>query len=137
MALTAPYTYQTIYLLKNCGNHEFMDIKKTEDKTETAKDLFLLAFKEAAKRLKEIKEEDGDYTWVNYKSTYAGHLLQGLPASLGIYPGGQSGNPGSRYYDNFIDDWAAGKYYSLNFLQTDEVTSAIIGTQTLTPVSHD
>jgi len=57
MALTAPYTYQTIYLLKNCGNHEFMDIKKTEDKTETAKDLFLLAFKEAAKRLKEIKEE--------------------------------------------------------------------------------
>lgn len=174
MALTTPYTYQTIYLLKNCGNHEFMDIKKTEDKTETAKDLFLLAFKEAAKRLQEIKEQDGDYSWANYKSTYAGHLLQGLPAfsrfnipiggdrnivnatsedhgpswrmivemtspptALGIYPGGQSGNPGSKYYDNFIDDWAAGEYHSLNFLQTNDATSAIIGTQTLTPASHD
>jgi penicillin amidase len=31
----------------------------------------------------------------------------------GIYPGGQSGNPGSKYYDNFINDWAAGKYNKL------------------------
>jgi penicillin amidase len=33
--------------------------------------------------------------------------------AYGVYPGGQSGNPGSKYYDNFIDDWAAGKYYTL------------------------
>jgi penicillin amidase len=33
--------------------------------------------------------------------------------AYGVYPGGQSGNPGSKYYDNFIDQWAAGKYYSL------------------------
>ncbi|MEP7143316.1 MAG: penicillin acylase family protein [Ferruginibacter sp.] len=33
--------------------------------------------------------------------------------AYGVYPGGQSGNPGSRFYDNFIDKWAAGKYYSL------------------------
>ncbi|MEJ7586427.1 MAG: penicillin acylase family protein [Ferruginibacter sp.] len=33
--------------------------------------------------------------------------------AYGIYPGGQSGNPGSRYYDDFIDKWAQGKYYSL------------------------
>ncbi len=25
--------------------------------------------------------------------------------AYGIYAGGQSGNPGSRYYDNFINDW--------------------------------
>ncbi|OQP57025.1 acyl-homoserine-lactone acylase [Niastella vici] len=31
----------------------------------------------------------------------------------GVYPGGQSGNPGSKYYDNFIDQWAAGKYNKL------------------------
>ncbi len=31
----------------------------------------------------------------------------------GVYPGGQSGNPGSRFYDNYIDTWAAGKYYTL------------------------
>ncbi len=37
-----------------------------------------------------------------------------------VYPGGQSGNPGSRYYDNFIDTWVAGKYYSLLFMQKEE-----------------
>ena len=31
----------------------------------------------------------------------------------GIYPGGQSGNPGSRFYDDFVSDWALGKYYQL------------------------
>ncbi|RYZ48130.1 MAG: penicillin acylase family protein, partial [Sphingobacteriales bacterium] len=34
-----------------------------------------------------------------------------------IYPGGQSGNPGSRYYDNFINDYAAGKYYEAFFME--------------------
>jgi len=33
----------------------------------------------------------------------------------GIYPGGQSGYPGSIYYDNFIQDWVEGKYYDLIF----------------------
>jgi penicillin amidase len=32
-----------------------------------------------------------------------------------VYPGGQSGNPGSKYYDTFIDTWAAGKYYRIIF----------------------
>jgi len=43
--------------------------------------------------------------------------------AYGIYVGGQSGNPGSRYYDNFIDDWAAGKYYRLSFMQPGEKDS--------------
>ena len=30
-----------------------------------------------------------------------------------IYPAGQSGNPGSKYYDDMISDWAAGKYYEV------------------------
>lgn len=33
--------------------------------------------------------------------------------AVGIYPGGQNGNPGSKYYDNFVDDWAAGRYHDL------------------------
>ena len=36
--------------------------------------------------------------------------------AYGMYPGGQSGNPGSPYYADFLQDWAAGKYYKLNFL---------------------
>lgn len=173
-ALARPYVYQTIYLLKNHGDHQFMDIVATTDKKETAKDLFLLSFKEAVVRLKEIEAEKGDYNWGNYKGTYAGHLLQALPAfsrfdipiggdrnivnatsedhgpswrmivemtsppaALGIYPGGQSGNPGSKYYDNFIDDWAAGEYHSLQFLQSNQPTDAIIGTQTLNPANDE
>ena len=33
--------------------------------------------------------------------------------AYGIYPGGQSGNPGSQFYDNFIDKWSIGEYYPL------------------------
>jgi len=36
--------------------------------------------------------------------------------AYGIYPGGQSGNPGSSYYDNMVDDWATGKYHRLQIL---------------------
>ena len=39
--------------------------------------------------------------------------------AYGIYPGGQSGNPGSKYYDNFIDYWVAGKYYPLLFVDSE------------------
>lgn len=39
--------------------------------------------------------------------------------AYGVYPGGQSGNPGSKFYDNFIDSWAAGKYFKLLFLSKD------------------
>jgi penicillin amidase len=44
------------------------------------------------------------------------HLTDEIEA-YGLYPGGQSGNPGSKYYDTFIDYWAAGKYYRLLFSQ--------------------
>jgi penicillin amidase len=40
--------------------------------------------------------------------------------AYGVYPGGQSGNPGSKYYDTFIDTWSSGKYYSLVFLKKDQ-----------------
>ena len=37
--------------------------------------------------------------------------------AYGVYPGGQSGNPGSKYYATFLDNWTTGKYYRLNFLK--------------------
>ncbi len=43
------------------------------------------------------------------------HLTDNIEA-YGVYPGGQSGNPGSKYYDTFVDSWAAGKYYPLLFV---------------------
>lgn len=59
--------------------------------------------------------------------------LTSPPTALGIYPGGQSGNPGSKYYDNFIDKWAAGDYFNALFMQDSNSTSGIIATQNLTP----
>lgn len=44
------------------------------------------------------------------------HLTDTIEA-YGLYPGGQSGNPGSKYYDTFIDYWASGKYYPLLFVK--------------------
>ncbi len=167
--LARPFAYQTIYLLKNNPDMEFIDIVETEKK-ETASDIFQLAFKEAAEDLSKWKEEHGDYRWGKYKATYLGHLLQGLPAfsrfnlpiggnsnivnatsknhgpswrmivemssppkAIGIYPGGQSGNPGSKHYDHFVDIWANGNYLELLFMQNDTDTDAIVNSQTLTP----
>lgn len=35
--------------------------------------------------------------------------------AYGVYPGGQSGNPGSKYYATFLDKWVKGEYYKLDF----------------------
>ena len=40
--------------------------------------------------------------------------------AYGVYPGGQSGNPGSKYYDNFVDTWVAGKYYAIWVMKPSE-----------------
>lgn len=65
----------------------------------------------------------GDADIVNANSSTHGaswrliaHLTpQGVEA-YGIYAGGQSGNPGSPYYGQFVDKWAAGEYYELLLL---------------------
>ena len=40
--------------------------------------------------------------------------------AYGVYPGGQSGNPGSRFYDDFVMDWALGKYFKLWVMKESE-----------------
>ncbi|MGI8581971.1 MAG: penicillin acylase family protein [Chitinophagaceae bacterium] len=48
--------------------------------------------------------------------------------AYGVYPGGQSGNPGSKYYDNFIDTWVAGNYYNIWVMkQTEESDKRVKG----------
>jgi len=41
--------------------------------------------------------------------------------AYGVYPGGQNGNPGSKYYDDFINSWANGKYYPLWVMKQNEM----------------
>lgn len=43
--------------------------------------------------------------------------------AYGVYPGGQSGNPGSPFYDNMLDHWVKGKYYKLLFMKDAEEKS--------------
>jgi penicillin amidase len=43
--------------------------------------------------------------------------------AYGVYPGGQSGNPGSPYYDNMLDAWATGQYFSLLFLKNADTAN--------------
>jgi penicillin G amidase len=43
--------------------------------------------------------------------------LGDTPKAQTIYPGGQSGNPGSHYYSNMIKDWTEGRYYNAQYLK--------------------
>jgi penicillin G amidase len=42
--------------------------------------------------------------------------------AYGVYPGGQSGNPGSKFYDNFVDSWTDGKYNKLWYMRDGDKT---------------
>ncbi len=47
--------------------------------------------------------------------------------AYGVYPGGQSGNPGSKYYADFLPQWVDGKYNKLDFLpNTDKQNDSTI-----------
>lgn len=52
----------------------------------------------------------------------------------GVYPAGQSGNPGSPFYNNMVDTWASGKYFKLNFTTSaGALTGKSIATTQLSP----
>jgi penicillin G amidase len=52
----------------------------------------------------------------------------------GIYPAGQSGNPGSKFYDNFVDPWSRGEYFHLLFSASmDTVKSHALYVSQLNP----
>jgi penicillin amidase len=47
----------------------------------------------------------------------------------GIFPGGESGNPGSYFYDNLFQTWKEGKLKELTFmLSKDELPDSVIFT---------
>jgi penicillin amidase len=55
------------------------------------------------------------------------------PTAFGTYPGGQSGNPGSRFYDNQLETWRQGRLYPLVYLKAaDEADKRVVSTMKLT-----
>ena len=46
--------------------------------------------------------------------------MQQMPKGYAVYPGGQSGNPGSSFYDTFVESWVTGKYYNIELYEKPE-----------------
>jgi penicillin amidase len=57
-----------------------------------------------------------------------GHLDQ----SVGVYPGGQSENPDSPYYDDQMRLWATGQYVPLNMVSDAKKLPAQAKVRTMT-----
>ena len=50
----------------------------------------------------------------------------------GIYPGGQSGNPGSKYYSNLLESWEQGRYHKLVLFSPNALPSTAQARYTIT-----
>ena len=54
--------------------------------------------------------------------------LTDVTEAYGLYPGGQDGNPGSKYYETFIDKWLTGQYCRIQiFSQNDMAKQKNLG----------
>ena len=62
-------------------------------------------------------------------------LEKGGVKAWGVYPGGQSGNPGSKLYDNLVDEWVTGKYFQLHFSKKRDAYSTIESIINLNPAN--
>ncbi len=61
--------------------------------------------------------------------------LSDPPQAWGIYPGGQSGNPGSPLYDNMIDMWRDGEYIPLELMKKP-TNKNVVFTQIVRPAAQ-
>ncbi|MBL7873771.1 MAG: penicillin acylase family protein [Cyclobacteriaceae bacterium] len=172
VSLQYPTSYTTIKLIKENPQFSFFDVIETPAK-ETAKEVVQQAFVKGVETIENWKTEHKQAPrWADYKDTFIGHLLQGLPAfshhveqggngsiinasshrhgpswrmvvslekiklrAWGVYPGGQSGNPGSPFYNNLLPSWATGKYYEFQFDPEPAKMKSILATLTLKPVA--
>lgn len=50
-----------------------------------------------------------------------------------VYPGGQSGNPGSKFYNSMVDSWAKGEYYTTQFGGTPDAVKSKLFTSKFVP----
>ena len=172
VALENPTAYTTIKLIKEKPDLTFFDMVETPEK-ETAKEVVRLAFARGIEKIEEWKSEKGkEPRWADFKDTFVGHLLQGLPAfsyhvehggnhdiinassrtygpswrmvvslekpnvkAWGVYPGGQSGNPGSPFYNNLLNTWTKGEHFALQFPSQPDQMKSVFTTIKLKPAT--
>ncbi len=169
--LEVPTQYTTSRLIREMPSFSFFDIQSTPER-ENAADVARKSFSLGVEEIEKWKADHrSNANWADYKDTFIGHLLRGLPAfsyhvrhggnesivnattrshgpswrmivslekpkvrAWGTYPGGQSGNPGSRYYSNLLTLWARGEYLELRFPgSVDEISPYALSTTALRP----
>lgn len=147
--LMKPEPWRFINLMKDQPDHSIFDFQETEIK-ETAREIISESWQEMLKNFPDpIRWSDHKQTFIPHltrieslgsKPIEIGGYVNALnsikkthgpswrmvvelgpePKGFGIYPGGQSGNPGSRFFDDRIEDWAKGKYHPLNLYKSFE-----------------
>ncbi|MEQ9427006.1 MAG: penicillin acylase family protein [Cyclobacteriaceae bacterium] len=77
VALNPPNSYNTIHILKNYPNHDFIDDKRTEVREE-AHHLFRKSFDQALDSLNNWSDAnpEKDYEWFEFKNTRIVHLMR-------------------------------------------------------------
>ncbi|MEB2779642.1 penicillin acylase family protein [Algoriphagus sp. C2-6-M1] len=162
--IVLPSYYQTVLFMKNEPKGAVFDLKNTTE-METAATHVMQGFTDMLAEMKKWEEDEGDFTWANYKKTTIRHLVPQFKSfsaenvytgggagivnatsgthgaswrmvvelgpevkAFGIYPGGQSGNPGSKYYSNFIAKWANGEYLNFDLRTKDQLTGVLFQT---------
>ncbi len=147
--LLYPTTERTIYLMKEVSHSVFFDDRRTEDKEdiknivtrsfmeakEKLGDKIPVWTKFQKSRVDHLAKipafsrydlgVGGAHSTLNAMTDIHGPSWRQIVElgdevkALVSYPGGQSGNPGSPYYDNFIDTWAKGEYYEALFMKNE------------------
>ncbi|MEM9983555.1 MAG: penicillin acylase family protein, partial [Bacteroidota bacterium] len=78
---------------------------------------------------------DGNRSILNATTRYGGPSwrmvvsMESPIRAFGVYPGGQSGNPGSAHYDDYIEMWRTGKYFPLFLMNNPGQTGPDISLQ--------
>ncbi len=145
-----PDSWKLIEMIENAPNHQFFDItdtEKIEKAQDIAFSTFKNAIKNIdsknAKWVQQLNPSIQSLSRIDafsVKGLKTGGYHNALNANKGstgpswrmivalgetptgyvVYPGGQSGNAGSPFYDNMIDKWDAGEYYKIE-LSTPEM----------------
>lgn len=147
--LLRPTNIRTIHLMRDYPESIFFDNRSTKTYRETLNDLVAQSFNEAKEQLGDnilewtkyqkptithlaqipafsrLTEVGGVYSALNAQTSSHGPSWRQIVVlgdeikAFVSYPGGQSGNPGSKYYDDFLDTWANGKYYEALFMKSE------------------
>jgi penicillin amidase len=110
MEVNEPYDEDESYYKPNLNAHDWATYKDTKIGHLAMLDAFSLSV-----------YNGGNNGIINATNTSNGPswrmiVDEGAMKGYVVYPGGESGNPGSAFYDSMVQTWAKGEYYEANFV---------------------